>query len=375
VDRVLVAIRPVTSLGRPRGRESPAIPADRSRFVLHVGTDHVGATVGRAGREAIDLPDGEAVAILRLDRPIAAAPGDRFVLRRPSSSPVGGRILDVEPARGVARRRATTARISALAAAEPGSPAWIAARLDLHGATLRPPALAADVTDAVDGAILEAAGDVDQQGQSRRNELVGAGAAALRRNVGRLDDAREWGRADAATGLVGDRVDALIATGRLVARNDRIGLPGTPIREPSGAELAAMDRLVERLAVVAPPPLLEAARAAGCPPAAIRELERSNRIVRLEDDLAWAFDMYRDLAGRALDMARDRPLTPAAFRDATGTSRKYVMAILEDLDRRALLRRMPEGHVLGPRAPSRSNAIAASASGRSPRPSENGSGR
>ena len=49
-------------------------------------------------------------------------------------------------------------------------------------------------------------------------------------------------------------------------------------------------------------------------------------------------------------MAATEPLTPAAFRDATGTSRKYVMAILADLDRRGVLRRTPAGHVPGPRA-------------------------
>jgi hypothetical protein len=53
----------------------------------------------------------------------------------------------------------------------------------------------------------------------------------------------------------------------------------------------------------------------------------------------------------ALEAARRGPLTPAALRDATGTSRKYVLAILEDLDRREILRRTPEGHVPGPRAP------------------------
>ena len=62
---------------------------------------------------------------------------------------------------------------------------------------------------------------------------------------------------------------------------------------------------------------------------------------------------YRDLAARALAMAGTGPLTPAAFRDATGTSRKYVMAILEDLDRRGVLRRTEAGHVPGPRAPAR----------------------
>src|SRR5204863_9916532 len=116
------------------------------------------------------------------------------------------------------------------------------------------------------------------------------------------------------------------------------------------AELAAaMDRGVELLRAPPPPALSEAAREAGCPASGIAELERTRRMVRLEDDLAWATDTWRELAGRALAMAAVEPLTPAAFRDATGTSRKYVMAILEDLDRRAVLRRTPDGHVPGPR--------------------------
>ena len=78
---------------------------------------------------------------------------------------------------------------------------------------------------------------------------------------------------------------------------------------------------------------------------------RAARIVVLEPDLAYAMTTYRDLAARALSMAVRAPLTPAAYRDATGTSRKYVMAILEDLDRRAILRRTPAGHVPGPKAP------------------------
>ena len=49
-------------------------------------------------------------------------------------------------------------------------------------------------------------------------------------------------------------------------------------------------------------------------------------------------------------LAATAPLTPALLRDATGTSRKYVMAILEDLDRRGILRRTPDGHIPGPRA-------------------------
>jgi hypothetical protein len=122
-----------------------------------------------------------------------------------------------------------------------------------------------------------------------------------------------------------------------------------------------MDRLEAALAVAAPPSLATAARAAGCPPDGLRALEATGRLVRLEDDLAWAASTYRALVRQALAMAAATPLSPAAFRDATGTSRRYVMAILEDLDRRGLLRRTDAGHVLGPKTIARLQARAAAA--------------
>jgi hypothetical protein len=112
-----------------------------------------------------------------------------------------------------------------------------------------------------------------------------------------------------------------------------------------------MDRLVSALAVPAPPSLAEAARAAGCPPDGLRELVASGRLTRVEPDLAWATPTYDGLVRIALELATPGPVTPAALRDATGTSRRFVLAILEDLDRRQVLRRTPEGHVRGPRAP------------------------
>ena len=112
-----------------------------------------------------------------------------------------------------------------------------------------------------------------------------------------------------------------------------------------------MDRLERALAVAAPPGLGQAARAAGCPPSGIHELERSGRIVVLEPDLAYASSTYGAITAQTVQLAAGKPLTPAALRDATGTSRKYVMAILADLDRQGILRRTPDGHVRGPRAP------------------------
>jgi selenocysteine-specific elongation factor len=132
---------------------------------------------------------------------------------------------------------------------------------------------------------------------------------------------------------------------------------GEAVRDParsaerSPALTAAMNRLEAALSVAAPPPLDEAAVLTNCPPEGIRALAAEGRIVRLGPDLAWATPTYHRLAAIALESARVAPLTPAAYRDATGTSRKFVLAILEDLDRRGVLRRTPEGHVPGPRAP------------------------
>jgi selenocysteine-specific elongation factor len=143
-------------------------------------------------------------------------------------------------------------------------------------------------------------------------------------------------------------VDEAVARGVLARDGDRVREAARAAGLPP-ATAAAMDRLEAALAVAAPPSLADAARATACPPEGVRALETAGRIVRLEDDLAWATTTYRGLVKRALSMAAAGPLSPAAFRDATGTSRRYVLVILEDLDRRGLLERTEAGHVLGPK--------------------------
>jgi selenocysteine-specific elongation factor len=309
--------------------------ADRTRARFHTGTDAADASIGRAGRDALDLPDGTVAGIVRLSAHVALAPGDRFVLRRgPAQAPVGGIVLDVAPPRGISRRRQTVARVANLAGAAPG------ARLDLHGVlperdeTAVAPDVRAIAAEAAIAAVGESAGVAP---------VRAAVASTLRRAV-------TVTREQAAL-IAGRVLEAVVAEGRLVRDGDVVRRPGSvgQITDPGLA--AAMDRLEALLATPAPPSLAEAARAAACPADAVRALERSARIVVLGPDLAYAMSTYRDLVARAVAMAERQPLTPAAYRDATGTSRKYVMAILEDLDRRAILRRTPAGHVPGPKGP------------------------
>ena len=139
-DRILVALRPATSLATSAPRRPETLPRDGARVLVHAGTARVEATVGRSGRDAAALPDGELVVVLRLAEPIAIAPGDRFVLRRPSpgGTLAGGRVIDADPPRGASRRRATPDRLVALAIAPALGDAWAAARLELHGAATDP---------------------------------------------------------------------------------------------------------------------------------------------------------------------------------------------------------------------------------------------
>ena len=320
--------------------------SDRARARVHVGTASVDGAVSRSGRDAIDLADGSVAAILRLAARIAAAPGDRFVVRRPSGDDrvVGGVILDIAPPRGISRRRQTAARVAALASAIGGAdwPAAAAARLELHGAAVGTGdvELAADVAEHLDRDIVSTFAAAPTQALP----AVRSRAARSLRHQVTLE-------APSAARAAADAVDRLVADGRLVRDGDSVRLPGSkPSSEVDAAVAAAMDRLARALAVPAPPPLAAAVQASGCPPSSLRELERGGRIVLLEPDLAYASTTYRELASRALALAAAAPLTPAAFRDATGTSRRYVMAILEDLDRRGILRRTDAGHVPGPRA-------------------------
>ena len=348
----------VTASDRVLVRLASPLP-DRARARVHLGTAATDAIVGRSGRDAIDLPDGATAAILRLARPLGVAIGDRLVLRRASGTDriVGAWVLDATPPRGISRRRQSTERVARLASAlEVGSVAAIvAARLDLHGAIGRgshagrpgvagsaslPLELAPDVIEATDATVLHAV----ESGATLVNARAIA-ARAIRRQV--------TIERTAAAISAGALIDRLVDGGRLVRVGADVYLPGSA--QPSAAVAdpilaAAMERLEVALATAAPPALDVAARAAGCPPEGVRALEREGRIVILEDDLAYAAPTYHAIVGQALELAAAAPLTPAGLRDATGTSRKYVMAILADLDRRGILRRTPDGHVPGPRA-------------------------
>ncbi len=332
----------------------------RASLRLHIGTDQADATVRRVAG------GGDAIVLLTLARPVATFAGEPA-----SGAIVGGiRVLDIAPPRGTSRRRMTADRLAQLSAvvAVGTNGAVPAALVALHGALV--PVDPEDGQGA--GAALELAPDVRAALEDAAVELVAthraeaplspgmplprARVALLRRlrSLATVERRDVHGAASAVAAVLDDAV----REGRLTRRGDIL-------RDPAGGDdpppelVGAMDRLEAALDVPAPPSLEAAASAAGCPPEGLRALQLDGRIIRIGSDLAWAAATYHRLAGLALELARAAPLTPAALRDATGTSRKYVLAILEDLDRRGVLQRTPEGHIPGPRAPRGDAAVTA----------------
>jgi len=356
-DRLLVALRPALALAPGVARRRDPI-AGGTPVRLHLGTAQVEGMVRRSQRDVDDLADAEATAILRLASPVAAAPGDRFVLRRPSPAEplAGGRVLDPRPPSGAAWRRAAAADVRALATAAT-APQRAAALLSLHGAldrSLPEVRLLAPGAAVIAGRLVlapDAASAVTAEGIAAVAAAPGDGIpfAELRERLGRALRRRASVKMETAADAAGAIVEALVRIGRLSRAGDLVHAPGRAVG-PAPEVLEAMARLEAALDEPAPAGLAEAARIAGCPPAGVRALEVAGRIVRVEEDLAWSTAAFARLQSAALRLATPGPVTPAALRDATGTSRKYVMALLEELNRRGVLARTPGGHVRGPRA-------------------------
>src|SRR5262249_984589 len=116
----------------------------------------------------------------------------------------------------------------------------------------------------------------------------------------------------------------------------------TPMAPPSLAELRA--ELGEPA---------QAAQAPGPPGAVLDEellsaLVAQRRIVRLGDDLAFTVPAYQEMVDAIVAHLRERgTITVAEVRDRFGTSRRYVLALLEHLDREHVTRRVGDERVLG----------------------------
>lgn len=321
---------------------------------LHLGTTEVGARVVAAGGA---LAAGETRgARLVLDMPIIARAGDRFVLRlsSPPTTIGGGIIVDPAPAQRRARPwlpgLAREARLQLLVQ-EGGE----------HGILLRtlPIRLGAPADDCT--ALAQGVdGLLSSDGRLFARSVVDAIEDRLLQAVGayhRQHPLDAWmSRATLRAAVVTEEEIATLALAR-AARRDALELGGGGVRLPGwepvmdDAVVRARDWLLERLRSSGsePPTVseLRSEREGNDPVPLLRILERERFVVQVEADRYYAADTLGQLIERLRQgMEPGRVYGPAELREIIGTSRKYLIPLLEYCDRHRITERRLEGRVL-----------------------------
>lgn len=334
-------------------RSSPHALPSRQRIRFHLGTAEVLGRVALLDATEIQ-PGDERWVQLRLEAPVVARAGDRFVIR--SYSPVttiaGGLVAEPLPAK---RKRLSRADIATLEASLDGPPAsaidaFVRARehRGIHRELL--PIVLPFSTSAIDDALrthesvevldalvvhAAAARDVrarlrDAVDRQHETDPLAPGAA--------LDALRRAAPAGTAPPLFDWALRSLVADGALVWEGVTVRRAGfAPRLDPEQeAAAASLTELLARAALT--PPLLSELprplRDRSDLPRLLRFLERRGDLTQLAPGLWIASSAIRTAVDQAFDRLGDRPgLTPGDFKDLYGITRKYLIPLLEHFDR------------------------------------------
>jgi selenocysteine-specific elongation factor len=306
----------------------------------------------------------EGWAQLRLAGPVAAARGDRVVVRRPSPSATlaGGVIVDAQPLRHRRFSPRVLRHLEVLAAGAPEdrvldalsagsfqSTSEIAARADLA------PDDARRTLEA-----LAAAGRVHRAGAlwcgaSYWNDLVARAREAL---------AAHHTRYPLRRGLPAEELrvrlrlspEAWSAASHALEEEGAVRLLGEVValveHEPrfTPAQERAADLVRQTLAAhpYAPPALADLP---GVDAELLEALVERGEVVAIADGVHLGRAAYEEMVAAALEaIDAQGSVTVAALRDRFGTSRKYALALLEHLDDERITRRVGDARVRGSRA-------------------------
>jgi selenocysteine-specific elongation factor len=350
--------------------DAPRPLKTRDRLRFHTGTSEIMARALLF--ETNELAPGErAFARFRLEAPLVALPGDRFVVR--SYSPIvtigGGTLLDVDPAR---MRLKAPARVAHLRALETGSPEQVLEEHIRHAgpAGIRLAALVARVafgpvksralldTLTATGRVVAVDRDwfLHADAVTRvRGLIVSAlerfhGAQPLRPGMSR-EELR--GRAGAADERVFAHVlSALDAEGTVRVDRDKVRLGSHEVRL-TPEQQAAVDHVERefRDAEASPPSPAEALGRAGLRGDEEHDLFQllveSRRLVRVKESLFFHAQALDSIQEKLVALLRERKeIGPGDIKDLLGISRKFAIPLLEFFDARRVTTRVGERRVL-----------------------------
>ena len=339
---------------------SKALPHNSTR-TLHVGADEVQARVRLLEGDSL-APGASTWAQLRLERPIAAARGDHFVLRSADSTVAGGRIVDTRPRR---HHRNDASTLESLQRLLDGSPddtlltvlermepvRWsdLVARSELAADE----ATAALERQIADGSVIV----LDEAGLSDSATLMseaGLGALTaraeamvedyvkqfpLRAGLPREDLRSRIGLPQRAFSVLQQQLNE---DGRLFLNDGAFDLPNRQA-ELSHAQEAQVAALLQRLKDQGVRPEADSKS----DPELLEYLEARHLIVQLKGGVNLDRSVYDDMVAATRSLLDEQQrATLADVRDRLGTSRKVAQAFLEHLDTHRITRRVGDARVL-----------------------------
>ena len=306
-------------------------------------------------------PGEEGWAQIALEQPVALARGDRFVLRSADATLGGGTVVDVDVKRHRRRRVPVLNRLaslaegspaaqllSALEGREPASPASLASRANLSlddAVSLARNAVAEGSAVAMgNGAVAPDTPLYTAEGWARlRAAAVRTLADFHRRNPLREGMTREElrSRLRLRGNAAQAALDRLAADGAAVEAGAAMRLPEHAVAVTKEQQ-AAMDAFVaalERGPFPAETPALASELLA--------LLAERGRVVRASQGVVFDAATYERIEGAVTARLRaNGKVTVAEARDLLGTSRKYTLALLEEMDDRKVTRRSGDERTL-----------------------------
>jgi len=350
--------------------DAPRPVKTRTRVRFHVGTSEIMARVLLLDR--VELAPGDtAFARFRLEAPLVARPGDRFVVR--SYSPIltigGGTLLDVDPPRF---RRKGPALVAHLELLQTGSPEGVLEEHIRHVGSggVRLAALSGRVPFGPERlrALLEslqAAGRVISVDRDwfihpdsfarLRGLVVDELSAFHRANPLKPGMSREELRNRA--GAADERVFAFLlsslgAEGVVATERDKARLASHAVRL-SPEQQRVVDALEAEFsrAEAAPPSAADALGRAGVAGDEEHELfqvlVQSGKLVRVKDSLFFHARALDSIQTKLVTFLRERKeIGPSDIKDLLGISRKYAIPLLEFFDQRRVTARVGERRIL-----------------------------
>jgi selenocysteine-specific elongation factor len=346
---------------------------NRTRVRLHVGTVEALGRVVLLDREEV-LAGEEAYLQIRVEEPIVALPGDRFVLR--SYSPVftigGGEILDAFPLR---RKRLTAEAREELTILERGSPeeklAWRLFNAGPAGLSLAEMLMRSNLPPSKLKAVvgsLTSSGRILLYDPERQRYIHSGVAADLKRfAVEFLQEFHRQNPLQAGAGkeelksklppqadlrLFNYLLSALISEKKIAAEKETLRLAAHKISlKEEEKELHQKMAALYRRGGLQPPTVKEVAAELRVSENELKPvlqlLTKEGALVKVKEDLYFPRPALENLEQKtAAFLQEHKELTPVQFKEISQVSRKFAIPLLEYFDGKKLTMRVGDKRIL-----------------------------